>query len=197
MELEELRLGGAQVLASVFEQHRARLRKMVEFRLDRRVSARVSPDDILQESFVEASCRLEEYLADASVPIFIWLRFLTAQQVLRVHRRHLGAGKRSVGREVSRHRDQLGRQTDQIVRHLLATDTTPSMVVSRLELQQSIRERIDRLDDIDRGIIVLRHYEELSNVEAAIELSISKTAASKRYTRALKRLRSSIERNST
>ena len=45
------------------------------------------------------------------------------------------------------------------------------------------------MDPIDREVLVLRHFEELTNAEAARVLGLEKTAASNRYIRALKRLK--------
>ena len=51
---------------------------------------------------------------------------------------------------------------------------------------------LDRLDPIDREVLALRHFEELSNNEVAALLGIRKAAASKRYVRALERLKSAL-----
>lgn len=190
-ELVGLRNDGENALAECFSSHQGRLRRMIEFRLDRRVAVRVAAEDILQECFLEASRRLDEYLAKPDVPLFIWLRFLACQQVAAAHRRHRAANRRSVGREITQH-TEVPNDKQSIVQFVLASFTTPSFVVRKKELECDIRERVEKLDQTDKEILNLRHFEELSNAEAAIELSVSPAAASKRYLRALEKLRVSF-----
>src|SRR5262249_12022548 len=80
---------------------RDRLKRLVALRLDRRLQGRVDASDIIQEAHLEATARLREYARDPAMPWFLWLRFLVGQQLLTVHRRHLGAQARDAGREIS------------------------------------------------------------------------------------------------
>jgi RNA polymerase sigma-70 factor (ECF subfamily) len=73
--------------------------------------------------------------------------------------------------------------------HLLGRFTRPDDAAARAELQQKLQDSLNGMDPTDREILTLRHFEELSNKEAAHVLGISKTAASNRYVRALERLR--------
>ena len=185
-------LRSKESLAVVFEKHRDRLHRMIECRLDPRVAVRLSAEDILQDSFVEASARLSEYVRDPNVPVFIWLRFLVGQQVQIAHRKHRSTNKRSVTKEVRNARLSTTSLLTELAQYMLASDTTPSMVISQQELNENIRNHVESLEEIDREILTLRHFEELTNAEAATELSISNSAASKRYHRALKKLRDSV-----
>ncbi len=186
----QMRRNGQPALAELFMEHRARLRRMVEVRLDRRAAGRVDPSDVLQEAFLDASRQLPAYLADPPMAPFLWLRFLTRERLMATHRRHLGAQMRDAKLEVS-----LGRRAESGVRseslscYLAGRLTTPSQAAARLELQARLQELLDGLDPIDCEILSLRHLEELSNAEAAEELGISTAAASKRYIRALERMR--------
>ena len=188
--LAQIRRGGPTALAGLFMQHRQRLRRMIHVRLDRRVAGRVDPSDVLQEAYLDASRRLEEYLADPRMPLFLWLRFLTGQRLLAIHRQHLGTQKRDPRQEVA-----LGRRSmpwadsASLSIELLGRLTTPSRAAIRGEMQARLEDLLGKLDPLDREILALRHYEELTNNEAAEELGISTAAASKRYIRALERLR--------
>src|SRR5256885_14580557 len=93
--------GDTAALGALLEEHRKRLRRMVRLRLDPRLQGRVDPSDVLQEAFLQAAQRLAQYLREPKLPFFFWLRFLTGQKLLELHRRHLGAEARDVGREVS------------------------------------------------------------------------------------------------
>src|SRR3954454_15987241 len=99
--LDTLRGGDTQALGSLFALHRDRLRRMVEFRLDVRLRGRVSASDVLQEAYIDALKRLPHFQADPDVPFFVWLRTVTIQRLIEVHRQHLGAGVRDAAREVS------------------------------------------------------------------------------------------------
>src|SRR5207253_8775074 len=71
-------------------RHQDRLRRMVALRLDRRLQGRIDPSDVLQEAYLEASARLDEYLQNPTMPFYLWLRFLTGQKLVALQRRHLG-----------------------------------------------------------------------------------------------------------
>src|SRR4051794_8418480 len=87
---------------AVLAEHRDRLRRMVALRLDRRLQGRVDPSDVLQDAYLEATRRLPDYLREpAPMPVFLWLRFLTAQALQVLHRKHLGVQSRDAGREIS------------------------------------------------------------------------------------------------
>jgi len=184
-----LKREGDTALAELFALHRQRLRRMVEMRLDNRVAGRVDPSDVLQEAFLDASRQLEGYLADVPMPPFLWLRFLTGQRLMATHRHHLGAQMRDAKREVP-FDAAAGPQvhSESLSRHLAGRLTTPSRAVARMELQAQLQEVVEGMEPLDREILALRHFEELSNNEVAQELGISKAAASNRYMRALVRL---------
>ena len=169
---------------------RDRLRRMVALRLDRRLQGRVDPSDIIQEAYIDASARLAEYARQPDMPFFLWLRFLTGQRLLRVHRQHLGAEMRDVAREVSLYRGALPAATSAaLAAQLLGRDTRPSEAAVRAERSIRLQEALNSMDPLDREVLALRHFEQLSNGEAARVLGLQESAAAKRYVRALKRLR--------
>jgi len=190
---ERLKQGGQAALAEFFSKHRDRLRRMVDIRIDRRVSGRVDPSDVLQEAFMDASNQLDGYLDAMPMPPFLWLRFLTGQRLMATHRRHLGAQMRDAKLEVPLERAAGPHvQSESLSCHLAGRLTTPSRAAARLEMEARLQDLLDRMHPLDREILSLRHFEELSNNEAAEELGISKAAASKRYIRALERMRKTL-----
>ena len=189
--LSRLRKDPDGVLADEYSQHRERLWRIVNFRLDRRLLGRVDADDILQEAYLDAATRIEHYLNEPVISFFIWLRTVVGQTLIDVHRRHLGAQKRDVRREVKPNRRVFSASTSfQIADVLLADLTSPSQAILKEELAAKLHEALESLNEIDREILVLRHFEELSNLEAAEVLEIEPKTASMRYFRALTRLRS-------
>lgn len=181
--------GDQQALSELFERYRSRLKKMIRLRLNRRLQGRVDDSDVLQDAFLEAARRLPTYLADPQAPFFLWLRRITGDKLLEIHRTHLGTQARDAGREVSLHRGALpAANSVSLAAQLLGQLTSPSQAALKAEMRIQLQEALNSLDPLDREILALRHFEQLSNVEAAQELDLETSAASKRYIRALARL---------
>lgn len=188
--LKRAMAGDQQALAALFARYRDRLRKMVRLRLDRRMSGRIDPSDVLQDAYLDVARRFPEYAAAPTVPFYLWLRALTGQRLVGLHRRHLGAQMRDAGQEVSLYRGALPAASSvSLAQQLLAGLTSPTQAAVRAEMQVRLQEALNSMDPIDREVVVLRHFEELTNVEAAEVLGIETSAASKRYIRAIRRLK--------
>ncbi len=182
--------GDASALGQLLEWHRPRLRTMVRLRMDRLLQTRVDASDVLQEAFLEASSRLDEFIRNPAVPFYLWLRTITGQQLMAAYRRHCGAQGRDARREISRCSGALpAANSGALAAHLVACAISPSGVAMQAELKDRLEQALDELDAMDREIIVLRHFEELTNSEAAQVLDLTPSAACNRYVRALERLR--------
>jgi RNA polymerase sigma-70 factor, ECF subfamily len=192
-EMELIRRAGqgdTTGLESLLEQYRARLRRMIKLRLDRRLQGRVDPSDVIQEAYLEVSRNLAEYLRDPSLPFFLWLRLVTGQKLALVHRQHLGVQARDAGREVSLYRGALPEATSAaLAAQLIGKQTSPSHAAARVELKIRLQEALNSMEELDREVLALRHFEQLTNAETARALGISETAACNRYVRALERLK--------
>jgi RNA polymerase sigma-70 factor (ECF subfamily) len=181
--------GRQRVLADLFTHHRDRLRRMVQIRLHRKLQARVDPSDVLQEAFIEASRRLDEYCRRPSMPVFLWFRQLTSQRLLDAHRFHLRSKRRSAGREVRMGRPWLPSQTGLLAESLLGKEPSPSQAAIQAEAKARLEEALEKMDAVDCEVIALRHFERLTAGEAAEVLGIRLDAAKKRYVRAMLKLR--------
>jgi RNA polymerase sigma-70 factor (ECF subfamily) len=182
-----------EALAELFARHRGRLRQMVGLRIDRRLQGRVDPSDVLQEAYIDLAEKLPEYGKKEAMPFFLWLRLVTLERLLRVHRRHLGAAMRAADREISLHRGAMPHASSaSLAAQLLGRFTSVSQAAARVELRLMLEEVLDGLAPDDREVIALRHFEELSNEEAAEVLGLTRAAASKRYIRAMLRLKDRI-----
>jgi RNA polymerase sigma-70 factor (ECF subfamily) len=190
--LARIRHGDQDALAELFSRHRDRLGRMVEFRLDGRLKGRVAASDVLQEAYIDALKRLPHYQADPGMPFFLWLRWITVQRLVEVHRQHLGARIRDAGREVPIGRGEGPSSGSARMIELIGDLTSPSQAAQRAETMSQLQQSLDGLDPIDREVLALRHFEELSNQEAATVLGIQPAAASKRYVRALERLKDAL-----
>jgi RNA polymerase sigma-70 factor (ECF subfamily) len=189
-----LRQQPEDVLAAEFGRYRNRLWKMVSFRLDPRVAGRVEPDDVLQEAWIAAVQRVPHFLEHETLTMFVWLRLIVGQTIIDIHRHHLGTQMRDAYREVSFNNAALAQSTSaSIAARLLASVSSPSQAAMRSELAGQLRTALEAMDPIDREVLALRHFEELTNSEVAEVLDIQQKAASIRYVRAVKRLGKILE----
>jgi RNA polymerase sigma-70 factor (ECF subfamily) len=191
--LEQARSGDKEALNTLFAHHRARLRRMVDLRLDRRLQARIDASDVIQEAYVEVVTRLDEYLRAPSYPLFLWLRLIVGERLLKLHRHHLGTQMRDAGLEVSIYRGAFPEASSAaLAAQLLGKHTSPTQAAVRAERMIRLQEALNAIDAMDREVLSLRHFEELSLAETALSLGIEESAAAKRYIRALKRLKATL-----
>jgi RNA polymerase sigma-70 factor (ECF subfamily) len=188
--LRRAKSGDEDALAALFNTFRERLKRMVRLRLDRRLSGRVDASDVIQDAYLEVHRRFPEWAGDEKVPFFLWLRFVTGQKLLDYHRHHLGAQMRDAAQEVSLYRGALPQASSaSLASHLLGKMTSVSAAAIRAEHKLIVQEALNSMDELDREVLVLRHFEHMSNEETALALGVKKATASQRYIRALKRLR--------
>lgn len=191
--LRRIRDGDSGACAELFACFRDRLRRMVKLRLDRRLHGRLDASDVLQEAYLDISRRATEYAEKPDMPVYLWLRFLTGQRLLALHRHHLTAQKRDAGLEIVLHRGAMPQASSiSLAAQLLGRLTSPTQAAQRAELRVRLQEVLNGMDPLDREILTLRHFEELTNTEAAEVLGLQKSAASNRYIRALKRLKDAL-----
>jgi RNA polymerase sigma-70 factor (subfamily 1) len=191
--INSLRREGEQALARFFDLIRPRLKRIVHFRLDNRLGGRISDSDVLQETYVRAAKRLDQFVQKEEFPFFVWIRMELNQKLQEIHRYHLTSERRDQRREASiPNWENQGNASAAIAAHLVATMSTPSRLIERAEQIAMLQQALDQMPELDREIIALRHFEELSNAETARVLGIESSAASKRYLRALQRLKEII-----
>lgn len=192
--LSRIEQGDEFAVQEVFLRYRDRLKRMVRLRLDRRLQGRVDASDVLQEAYIDIAKRAKDYAAKPTMEMFLWLRWLTGQRLLAIHRHHLGTKKRDAGQEIALHRGAIPQATSEsLAAYLLGHLTSPTHAAVRAEIQINLQEALNSMDPIDREVLTLRHFEELSNKETAEILGVQKAAASNRYVRALKRLKKILD----
>ena len=195
--IEQLRANREEALAEMYQLVQERLRRVIDFRLDYRLAGRVSNSDVLQETYVRAAQRIDSYLQKPDMPFFVWLRLEANQRLQEIHRFHFGAEKRDIRREVklkNNNQDQ-GNTSVQLAAHSVAQMTSASGVFQKAQQIDALEKTLSEMNDTDREVIALRHFEELSNIETAKVLGIAPEAASKRYIRALKRLKEIMQQH--
>ena len=183
-----------EALAKYFFAVQGRLKRIVNFRLDYRLSGRVSESDVIQETYVRAAKRIDSFLAKDDMPFFVWLRLEVNQKLHEIHRHHFGAEKRDIRKEMKLGQNaESGKTSMALAAHIVAQMTSPSRLIERAEQIAILEKTLGEMNELDREVIALRHFEELSNIETARILEIEPAAASKRYLRALKRLKEIME----
>ncbi len=188
--LERAAEGDQAVWGALLARHRDRLRRMIALRLDHRLQGRLDPSDVLQEVYLQAAAHLADYLRAPAVPFYLWLRGIAGNKLLELHRHHLGTRLRDAAREVSLFRGSMPQTSSAaLAAQLLGKDTRPSEAAVRAEMKVRLQEALNRMDPLDREVLALRHFEQLSTAEAAQVLGVAPKAAGKRYLRALQRLR--------
>jgi RNA polymerase sigma-70 factor (ECF subfamily) len=170
-------------------QHEGRLCRMVGFRLDARLRGRVDASDVVQEAYLEAADHRADYFRRPPLPLFLWLRGIVGNKLLEIHRHHLATRMRDAGREVAGNRAAPGATSAALVDQLSGSATGPKTAAARVEVKARLHEALGSMEEIDREVLALRHFEQLSSGETATVLGIEERAAAKRYIRALKRLR--------
>ena len=186
--------GDREAFARLYSERESRLRRILLFRMDRRIAGRVDVDDVLQEFYLAAEQRLASFDGETEESFFVWMRLVANQVMIDVHRRHVAAQSRDVRREV-RPSQMKQQQTTTLAMSsfLVAGMTSPSSVFKREDRAERLHQAITSLSSLDQEVLALRHFEELSNLEVAEALDLSEQAASVRYVRALARLRKELE----
>lgn len=196
--LADAKRGDTDAVDQLLDRHRKALRRMIEMRLDQRVTRRVDVSDVLQDVLIEASRRLQSYLDHPPMAFHLWIRQIARDRIIDAHRRHAVSAKRSVEREMSLTAPaKLDQSSVELAGQLRDGDLTPAAAATQREIALQLEQAIHQLRDQDREIILMRHYEQLSNLEVAQALGLTEPATSMRYLRALRRLRELLnEQNS-
>jgi len=184
--LDRAREGDERAFQALFQRHRVRLHQVIALRMDRRLAARADASDILQETYLQAFKRLPKYLEQEDMPFFLWLRWIAREKVMALYRRHLGADKRAIDREIPL---LPADSSAQFVSGVIGAGPTPSQQLAKGELADQLRAALRQLEPGERDLILWRHFEQLSIRETALLLHITEAAAGKRYIRALEHLR--------
>lgn len=192
--LQKAGQGDPRAVNDLFDRHRDAIRKIVRMRLDQRIQRRVDVSDVVQDVLLEANRRLNDYLKQPTLSFHLWLRQIAKDRMIDAYRRHRGSAKRSIDREQPLTAPRNSEQSSILLsQHLQDQELTPAAAATQKELAKRVEEAIATLSEQDYEIIVMRHYEQLSNREVAESLNLTEPAASMRYLRAIKRLKSAME----
>jgi RNA polymerase sigma-70 factor (ECF subfamily) len=182
-----------RAVGELLNRYRDRLHRFVNIRMDDRLRGRVDPSDVIQEACLAATIQMPAYFQQEDIPFYIWLRLITAQKLVGLHRHHLHVKARNARRDMRFFNTQLPEASSALLAaQLLGRTTGPSQAAIRAEQQRRLQEVLDRMEPSDREIIVLRHFEQLTNSEAARLMGWNESTTSTRHLRALKRLKAIV-----
>lgn len=188
--LDAAKDGDPAAVEKLLAEFREPLRRVIDLRLDPMLARRLDASDIVQDVLVEANQRLTDYLRSPGMPFHLWLRHLAQDRIIDAHRRHRGAQRRSIDKEQPIHRPAwVDESSMQLAAQLVDTEQTPASAAIHHELQRRLESALEELEEDDRDIILMRHHEQLSNQDVAASLGLTEAAASMRYLRALRKLR--------
>ena len=187
--LEQARQGETGAVDRLLDQHREPVRRMIDLRLDPVLGRRVDASDIVQDVLLEASRRLADYLKNPVMPFHLWLRHIAKDHVIDAHRKHRLAQRRSLDREQSLRPALPDQSSMELAAQFIDQELTPASAAIRQEMQRRVESAVATMNDDDREMILMRHFEQLSNQEVAAVLGLTEAAASMRYLRALRRLK--------
>ena len=186
--LRHAQTGNEDALNEVLIKHRDRLKRMISVRMNQKLQSRIDASDVIQDTFIEASRALNAYLENPKMPVFIWLRHLAGEKLIQAHRLHLGAQKRAAGREQRIFGGAPQATSQSIAIQLAGNVTSPSQAAEKKEANDQLMEALESMDEIDREILTLRHFEHLSSRETAEIVGMNHEAVRKRYIRALDKM---------
>jgi len=184
--MERARAGSPTAVNDLLARRREWLAAIIRARLDRRLRRRVGVSDVVQDVLLEASQRLRAYLDDPQMPFALWLKRLADDRIIDLHRRNVLAAKRSLEREqpAPSHGGTFGAALDPAL--------TPAAALLRQELHERFLDALALLDETDREVLCLRHFDQLPSSQVATALGLTPAAAGMRYLRALRRLREAL-----
>ncbi|MEZ6095870.1 MAG: sigma-70 family RNA polymerase sigma factor [Pirellulaceae bacterium] len=180
--------GDASALNEVLMKYRDGLVRMVQIRMNDRLKGRLDASDVIQDTFVEANRALADFLANPVMPVNLWLRHLAGQKLIQAHRTHLGSQKRDAAREESILGGVPSASSVLLADVLVADITTPSQIVVKQESREELLAALESMDELDREVLTLRHFEQMNSRETAEVLGMTNDAVKKRYVRALDKL---------
>lgn len=192
--LDQVRAGDSDAINRLIDRHRESVHRLVQMRLDQKIKQRVDVSDVVQDVMIEASRRLKDYLANPVMTFHLWLRQIARDRMIDAHRRHRGSARRSVDKEqtlaVPTGWDQ---SAVDLVMQIKDDQLTPVASALQKEMAMRVEQSIGRLPDQDAEILIMRHYEQLTNQEVAELLNLTEPAASMRYLRAVRKLKEAMK----
>jgi len=189
--LAAARRGRKDSLGALLELYRSHLQALAGVQLTRRLQTRVNPSDLVQETFLQASCHFDDFRGETEQELVGWLRTILRRCLLRMVQRQVLSRKRSLLREVALRYDDSEAERRPSVRaaSLVSPGSSPSTPLRRRERTDLVIDRLSRLPAALREVLVLRNLQGLPFAEVARQMGRSPGAVRVLWLRALDKLR--------
>jgi RNA polymerase sigma-70 factor (ECF subfamily) len=184
--------GDRWAVAKLFTLCDRRLRARAEARMYAALKVKRSPEDILQETYLEVVQRIDRFQGRDLGTFVNWVCAILDHKLMAA-RRAAHCQARDIKREVSMGMTAADSYWD-LLDNLLVESGTPSRVVRRQEAMEAMLASLSDLSEAQRQVIELRFLEGLSVGEVAGRLNKSEAAVVALTKRALKALRESMDR---
>jgi len=197
--LSQALAGSSECFGQLLHIYRNYLKLLVVTQLERKLQQRVSPSDVVQETFLEANRDFPQFRGTSSGEFCAWLRKILVNNLHRVVEKHVLAAKRDVRREVSLENlaSNLEQSTARLEAMLPDQGTSPSGNAQRHEMEIVLADYLAELPADYRDVIVLRHLESLSFEVIGVRMDRSAGAARMLWLRAIQSLRDRMDGEGT
>ncbi|MEZ6040643.1 MAG: sigma-70 family RNA polymerase sigma factor [Planctomycetaceae bacterium] len=149
------------------ESVKPKLLSYIDKNLGPALRSRLEPDDILQEVVVSAFSNPSQVIESVREP-FRMVCQMAEQRIIDAHRRHVGAEKRSVKREVSLNQPAASANDgNEFMNMLVASMTSPSGAFSREQREFRLAAALSELTEEQQTALRMRYVEGLSTKEVA------------------------------
>ena len=191
-ELEQvLRLaknGDREAIGQILESYRNYLTLLARIQIGLRLQAKVDPDDVVQEAFLDANRQIVHFRGESLEAFTAWLRKLLAGQLAQVIRRYCGTEARDIRLERSIEQD-LDSSSARLAQGLASPTSSPSESFRRREDLVDLANMLEQLPADYRSVILMRQIDGLSFVEISIRLERSEDSVQKLWVRGLQALK--------
>jgi RNA polymerase sigma-70 factor (ECF subfamily) len=182
------RAGDGQALGQLLEAYRAYLALLARLQLGRRLPGKVSPSDLVQETFLRAHRDFAQFRGATEKELAGWLRQILATRLAMQVRRYQGTRRRDVRLEQALV-DELEQSSQALDRGLAAPQSSPSQQAVRRERAVRLADALQRLPESQREVVILRQLEGLKFPAVAERMGRSLDSVKHLWTRALAQLR--------
>lgn len=98
--LERVAAGERSAVDELLQSQRNYVRRVIDLRMEDELRVRVDPSDIVQETMIVVSNRVDDFLERRPTSFRLWIRRKAIERLIEARRKHL-AGRRSVRRELT------------------------------------------------------------------------------------------------
>ena len=189
--LRLVRAGDSERMGRLLQLYRNYLQLLAESELDRKLRARISPSDIVQDTMLEAYRDFAQFRGTTEAEFIAWLRQILINNLAEVISKHVLTEKRDVRRDISlaKFHASFERSTMKLRDALVADIDSPCDDAERRERAVLLADVMSELSDDHREVLVLRNLRGLPFKAVAIHMERSVPATKMLWMRAVKQLR--------